>query len=147
MPPGTYSPREPKFENILCQCGCGEHFMGTVTTNRPKYKNDTHKQRAARKRKPKPVTPRSGKDLPYFMKMTVVKRPVIEGVAEFPTEKEAHKFLNDMRKIFGDIEISHKHLCARFTLLDEANGIAYWETWHTKNPNKNSAEWHRKKRR
>jgi hypothetical protein len=62
--PRTFHPRAPKFENILCQCGCGEYFMATVTTNRPKHKNDTHKMRAYRARKTEEIVKEASDENP-----------------------------------------------------------------------------------
>jgi len=36
-----------------CKCGCGQTFTTTYKTRKPKYINDTHRQRAYRARKQK----------------------------------------------------------------------------------------------
>lgn len=37
--------------SVFCECGCGQSFMATKTPRMRQYINDTHKKRAARKRK------------------------------------------------------------------------------------------------
>ena len=40
-----------KIELFACHCGCGETFIARYRTNRPLYKNKTHKMRAYRARR------------------------------------------------------------------------------------------------
>lgn len=39
----------PRFEQILCKCGCGKYFTAAVTTKPPQFMNETHRKRWTRK--------------------------------------------------------------------------------------------------
>lgn len=49
-PPMNRVAKSVKRNVFQCQCGCGESFVATWRTSKPKYKDAAHKQRAYRKR-------------------------------------------------------------------------------------------------
>lgn len=38
----------PKFEQILCRCGCKTYFSAVVVTKPPRFMNETHRKRWTR---------------------------------------------------------------------------------------------------